>query len=97
LVGWLRRELRRYGEALVFAVDPDDPRPGIVLDTFLRRLFAEGALAGRTPEDAYRLRQRSGAPGQLVFEIELNPSLPIDTIRVVLADGRVDIAPGGRR
>lgn len=93
-IGWLRRELRRYGEQLVFTVDPRDPRPGLILDGFLRSLYSRGALNGRVVEDSYRLRQRAGGESTLIFEIELRPALPIDTIRIVLDDGRLTLASG---
>ncbi|MEM1265902.1 MAG: hypothetical protein AAGI50_07795 [Pseudomonadota bacterium] len=93
-LGWLRRELRRAGERLVFRTDPDDPRPGLLLDAFFARLHAQGALEGRSPEDSYRITQRSPAPGTLLFEIEMRPAVPIDAIHVTLAEDRLDLRVG---
>ncbi|MEM7422740.1 MAG: hypothetical protein AAF334_03400 [Pseudomonadota bacterium] len=92
-IGWLRRELRRFGERLIFLADPDDPRAGILLDSFFNRLYAQGALAGDAPEDSYSVTQRSAGDGTLLFEIGLAPSVPIDRIRVTLSRDRLDFAP----
>lgn len=97
-IGWLRRELRAYGERLIFLTDPDDPRPSMILDSLFRRLYSQGALAGRVVEESFSVAQRSSGEGTLIFEIEIQPALPIDRIRITLAEDHLDlgIATGGR-
>ena len=88
-LGWLQRELRRLGESLVFDVDPQDPRPGILLETFFSQLHARGALRGSLPEEAFSITQSAPAESTLLFEIDLAPAFPIDRIRVSISrEGR---------
>jgi len=84
-LGWLQRELRRLGEQLVFDVDPRDPRPRILLESFFGQLHARGALRGTMPGDAFTIRQMAPAGSTLLFEIELAPAFPIDRIRLSIS------------
>ena len=92
-LGWLRRELTRLGEALLFDVDPRDPRPEIALRGLLTRLHQARALRGKLPEQAFRLRRLDAPVSQLLFEIEIAPAFPIDRIRLTFAQNRA--AAGG--
>lgn len=87
-LGWLRRELTRVGEALLFDVDPADPRPGLALNGLFTRLHQAGALRGRLPEQAFRVQQRAAPESVLAFDIEIAPSFPIDRIRLTFAQNR---------
>jgi len=87
-LGWLRRELTRVGEALLFDVDPADPRPGIALTGLFTQLHQAGALRGRLPEQAFRVQQRAAPASVLAFDIEIAPSFPIDRIRLTFAQNR---------
>jgi hypothetical protein len=92
-VGWVRRELRDLGERLVFDVDPDDPRPQQALHAFCARLHQAGALRGRRPEDAFRIRRlvTGEVPDSAIgFELELAPAYPIDRITLSFLHDRAD-------
>jgi len=91
-IGWLRRELRAYGERLVFVTDPDDPRPSMILDSLFRRLYSQGALEGRVVEESFSVTQRRSGESTLIFDIEIQPSLPIDRIRITLAEDQLDLS-----
>jgi len=84
-LGWLQRELRRLGEQLVFDIDPQDPRPRILLESFFGRLHARGALRGALPTDGFSLKQSAPNESTLLFEIELAPAFPIDRIRLSIS------------
>lgn len=79
-LGYLRRQLQRLGEQLVFRADHRDPRPRLLLDQFFRSLHAQGALRGRLPEDAYRVTESQPGEGMMLFEIMVAPALPIDRL-----------------
>lgn len=81
-MGYLIRQLRALGERLVFDLDPADPRPGLALDDFFRRLFAAGALRGALPEEGYRISRINGGEGLLAYDIEVAPAFPIDRLRL---------------
>ncbi len=93
-IGWLRRELEGLGLQLLFEVDPLDPRPMMLLRDFFTRLHQRGALRGRLPEEAFAIRQSNDGESTLLFEIEIAPAFPIDRIRLVLAQDRLEIARG---
>ena len=95
-LGWLRRELRQFGERLIFVTDPDDPRPAMALDALFRKLYASGALAGRVPEESFSIHQRSNGEGSLIFEIGINAALPIDRIHITFAEDRLDFGIANR-
>lgn len=84
-IGWIRRRLQRLGERLVFVADPRDPAVLLTVEHDLDRLHRAGALAGGPGRPAYRVQRGRGGPGELVIDIELRPTLPIDLIRVTLA------------
>jgi hypothetical protein len=81
-IGWLRRELTRLGEALVFHSDTDDPRPLIALAQFGEALYRAGALDGAQPEDGFAVRRlpEDADNGRLAYEIRVAPAYPIDQI-----------------
>ena len=67
-------------DQLVFDVDVNDPRPRLVLERFFRRLYRQGALRGRVPEEGFEIRQSQPQEGALQFDIEVAPAFPIDRI-----------------
>lgn len=85
-MGFLQRQLRALGEVLVFNLDYRDPRPRLLLEDFLRRLHGQGALRGRKPDDAFRIRQASTQEGVIAYEIEVAPAFPIDAIRIAFVN-----------
>jgi len=79
-LGYLVRELRELGDHLIFNVDPQDPRPQLVLERFFLDLYRAGALRGASPEDAFRITRASSAENVIAFDIEIAPAYPIDKI-----------------
>jgi len=90
-LGWLRRELEKWGNDLLFEVDPNDPRPEIALRYFFSRLHRSGALRGRLPEDAFSIRPIRSQENALVFEIEIAPAFPIDRIVINLSSDALEV------
>lgn len=84
LIGWLLRQLAAFGERLVFVTDPDDPRPGLLLEDFFRRLHARGGLRGARFEDACRIRRVEAGAATIAWDIEIAPAVPIDTLTLSL-------------
>ncbi len=87
-MGWIRRELQRLGERVVFDLDPRDPRLDMALRSFFTRLHANGALRGARPEEAFRLSSRQEGESTIIFDIELAPAYPLDLIRITFAHDR---------
>lgn len=85
-LGYLRRQLQQLGERLVFKTDYRDPTPRLALENFLGQLHRLGALRGKLPEDAFRVKQLQVQEGAAVFEIMLAPALPIDHIRLTFTN-----------
>lgn len=81
-MGWLERELTRLGNALVFRVDPEDPRPALALQGFGETLLRLGALEGTSLDDAFQIRRLElpADSGQVGYEVTLVPAFPIDKI-----------------
>ncbi len=82
-VGWLHRELERFGLAFVFAPENEEVGVRLSLDQFFSELFRRGALTGATASDAFEIRPLPRREATIGFEIEFQPSLPID--RLVLS------------
>lgn len=110
VLAYLRRTLRAVGQTLVF--EPNDQflwlRICVTLEGALRDLFEQGAFAGRTPDESYRVRcdeatnpadQR--ALGRVLALVDVALSVPLEFISIRIAftrDGaRVldDVAPEG--
>lgn len=80
-LGFLRRQLQALGEQLIFNIDVSDPRPRLLLEQFFRRLYNQGALRGRVPEEAYQVHQpRQIQEGAIQFDIQVAPAFPIDRL-----------------
>lgn len=90
LMGYLRRQLRQFGEQLVFNSDVNDPRPKLLIEHFLRQLWQRGALRGERSEHAFSLRQIPAGESTLLLEIEIAPALPIDRIRLTFTNTGTD-------
>lgn len=95
-LGWLYRELENLGNQLLFNVDPADPQPLVVLTDFFSRLHQLGALRGKTAEQAFSIKRllSDNNPSTLIFDIEIAPAFPIDTIHVSLQQDRLEIRRG---
>lgn len=95
-LGWLYRELEHLGHQLLFNVDPDDPKPLIVLQDFFNRLHQLGALRGKTADQAFTIQRllSDNDASTLIFAIDIAPAFPIDTIRLRLQQDRLEISRG---
>ena len=96
-LGYLMRELRELGEHLVFNLDPDDPRPQLVLEGFFRDLYRAGALRGASYRDAFRIQRASRQENVIAFDIEIAPAYPIDKLIITFVnrDGEWSAGLGG--
>lgn len=90
----IERAVRRQLQWTVFEPNDQQLREGLrqQLDTLLDTLFAEGAFAGATPQDSWFVKVASGAAlsaeadsGQLIVEVGVAPSAPIEYIVVRVA------------
>jgi hypothetical protein len=82
-VGWLVRELRRFGEQLVFEMGlANDGRVGLALNGFFATLFARGALRGRRLADAVSIQQAAVPDSGIAYEIGFAPAFAVETIRL---------------
>lgn len=95
-LGWLQRELEQLGHQLLFTTDPADPQPMIVLNDFFNRLHQLGALRGKNSQQAFRITRilSENVPSTLIFNIEIAPVFPIDTIQLRLQQDRLEISRG---
>ena len=82
-VGWLVRELRQFGEQLVFEMGlANDGRVGLALNGFFATLFARGALRGRRLADAVSIQQAAVPDSGIAYEIGFAPAFAVETIRL---------------
>lgn len=86
LLGYLRRQLQRLGEQLVFNLDYRDPRPRLLLERFFRQLQQRGALRGATAEEGFRIEEITTQEGAMIYEIMIAPALPIDRIHLTFTN-----------
>jgi len=93
LLALLVRAARRVGETSLF--EPSGERLWrdleVQLASLLRRVHAQGGLAGVTPEAGFRVRcdrstmsQADIDNGRLIAEVVLDPAVPVERIRVRL-------------
>jgi hypothetical protein len=99
----LVRACRQAGDALVFEPNDDRLRQGLAqtMRTVLLQAYRSGALAGRTDEEAFRVRcdDTTTIPadrdaGRVVCSIQLTPANPMEVIKVQLslsAEGRLEV------
>jgi hypothetical protein len=85
-LGFLRRELQTLGERLIFNLDYRDPRPQIIVNSFFRELYQQGALRGRTADEAFTVRQISTQDSIIAFNIKVAPAFPIDKIQLTFVN-----------
>jgi hypothetical protein len=90
LVGWLLRNLRDFGEQLVFENVLQDGRVALALTSLFADLFRRGALDGRQVSDAVRITRRdNGRAGAVEFDISVALTVSVETIRLRFLDGAV--------
>lgn len=87
-MGFLQRKLLRLGESILFAMDPLDPRPMLLLEQFFDRLHDQGALRGGLAREAYRIEQIPTDESVLTYEIQIAPAFSIDLIRLSFSHQR---------
>ena len=85
-IGFLSRRLRDLGERIIFDVDYRDPRPRLVIETFLKQLYVLGALRGTSEQQAFTLRQSFPEEGVIAMDIEIAPAFPIDRISLTFVN-----------
>lgn len=85
-LGFIMRQLRSLGEALVFDSVLDDTRPRLLLDNFFGALHRAGALRGHRSEDAYTITRLASAPDTLAYAIEIAPAFPIDRVHLTFGN-----------
>ena len=101
LLSLLLRLARREGPTLVFESNTLALRrdAAALFERLLRRLYEQGALAGRTAREAYRVVTdgRVNTPetierGQLIVEVQVAPAAPLEFIlvRLVQRGGQID-------
>jgi hypothetical protein len=93
LMGWLLRNLKRFGEQLVFESVLDDGRVELVLTDLFKALLQRGALNGTQVSDAVQITRRT-ENAALIFEIALNIATALETIRLRFLDGELSASLG---
>jgi hypothetical protein len=93
-IGYLIRELRELGEQLIFNVDPQDPRPQLVLERFFLDLYRAGALRGDSAQDAFQIQRTTAAENIIAFDIQIAPAYPIDKIMITFVNKNGEWQPG---
>jgi hypothetical protein len=95
LVGWLVRNLRVYGEQLVFESVLDDGRVELVLNSLFADLFKRGALTGGQVSDAVQIKRLSlGKPNAVGFQIWVSTALAVESIRLQFLEGTLQTSLG---
>jgi hypothetical protein len=89
LMGWLLRNLRRFGEQLVFENVLDGGLVELILADLFNALLQRGALNGRQVTDAVRIRPRKAVDEAVQFEIEVNTAFALETIQLRFLDGEL--------
>jgi hypothetical protein len=89
LMGWLLRSLQAFGEQLVFENVLDDGRVELILLDLFDELWSRGALAGQQVTDAVTITRRNPAPNAVEFDIAVNATVALETIRLRFEDRSV--------
>ncbi|HVZ08871.1 hypothetical protein [Rhodopila sp.] len=94
LMGWLLRNLRRFGEQLVFENVLDGGLVEMVLLDLFTTLQQRGALNGRQVADAVRITPgRTGDTG-IQFDIAIDTAYALETIQLRFQDGGLSTSLG---
>jgi hypothetical protein len=95
LMGWLLRNLRRFGEQLVFENVLDNGIVELILMDLFGTLQKRGALNGRQVADAVTITRRAATDTAVAFDIAIDTALAVETIRLRFLDGTLTATPGG--
>jgi hypothetical protein len=87
LIGWLLRNLQRFGEQLVFENVLDDGRVELVLTDLFSALLQRGALNGNQVTDAVTITRRKTSDAGLIFDIAVDIASALETIQLRFLDG----------
>jgi hypothetical protein len=93
LVGWLLRNLKRFGEQVAFENVLDDGRVELILTDLFKALQRRGALNGNRVSDAVRITRRKENTA-LIFEIAVDIATALETIRLRFLDGELSASLG---
>jgi hypothetical protein len=94
LMGWLLRNLRRFGEQLVFENVLDNGIVELILTDLFSTLQKRGALNGRQVADAVTITRRAAADAAVAFDIAIDAALAVETIQLRFLDGTLTATLG---
>jgi hypothetical protein len=87
LMGWLLRNLHRFGEQLVFENVLSGGVVELILTDLFTALLERGALNGRQVSDAVSITRSPDINGALVYDIRINAAVALETIQLQFLDG----------
>lgn len=94
LMGWLVRNLQRFGEQLIFENAANDGTVELILMDLFDALLKGGALNGRQVADAVTITRRSSRANEVAFDIALDTALAVETIQLRFLDGELTTTLG---
>lgn len=94
LMGWLLRNLRRFGEQLVFENILDNGIVELILTDLFVTLQKRGALNGRQVADAVMITRHAAADAAVAFDIAIDTALAVETIQLRFLDGTLTATLG---
>jgi hypothetical protein len=87
LMGWLLRNLQRFGEQLVFENVLDGGVVELILTDLFAALLQRGALNGRQVSDAVSITRSPDSDAALIYDIRINAAVALETIQLQFLDG----------
>jgi hypothetical protein len=87
LMGWLLRNLHRFGEQLVFENVLSGGVVELILTDLFTALLERGALNGRQVSDAVSITRSPDINDALVYDIRINAAVALETIQLQFLDG----------
>ena len=94
LMGWLVRNLRHFGEQLVFENILDNGIVELILMDLFDTLQKRGALNGRQVADAVTITRHAAADTAVAFDIAIDTALAVETIQLRFLDGTLTATLG---
>lgn len=91
-MGWLLRNLQSFGEQLVFENVLDGGVAELILTDLFAALLQRGALNGRQVSDAVSITRSPNTNGVLVYDIQINAAVALETIQLQFLDGTLTTA-----
>jgi hypothetical protein len=89
LMGWLVRNLRSFGEQLIFENVVNDGTVEMILTDLFDALLKGGALNGRRVADAVTIKRRSSRANDVTYDITVDTALAVETIELRFVDGEL--------